>query len=209
MKKISLFIFFSIAFFCDASSQTPDSISMSEVSSLPTDSILFQSLAAYHQQLTAAELQEFEVSNSGQWMTYLPSVGVGYTPAGQPRPTASFSLSQVLTAKRNKQTLAAKRRAITESAMLRHANDKRHLTGLIRQFDLLKRELEFEKELFQIDTELFEFYQAQLENHELTASQFLLKKKSYLTTKNDLFRLEVRLEEKKTEVLEAARLGMF
>lgn len=202
MKKYYLILLFCIAFFGDANAQPTASLF------LPADSILYRSLDKYHQQLTAAELEEFDSSNRGLWMNFIPSIGIGYTPAGDPRPTTSFSLSQVLAAKRNRQSLEAKRRAINQAAQLRHQNDRHLLAGLIRQYGLLKKEFAFGKQLFEIDTELFEFYKAQFKNHELTASQFLLKRKSYLTTKNNLFKLESKLEEKRMEVFEAARLEL-
>lgn len=190
----TLFLSAAIAYSCEAQSTT----------ALPPDSILFQSLATYHQSLVSAQLAEFEISAKGNWMNYIPSLGIGYAPTGEPRPTMSFSLSQILTAQRNRQTIEAKRRAITATATLLHQSEIRKLQALLRQFQNIQSDIEFAQSIHQIDVQLFQFYETQHQNHELTASQFLLKKRDLLIKEQKIKKIEANLEDKRLEIFEIA-----
>ncbi len=79
---------------------------------LPTKDSLHAALDTFHDRQLEAQLAEFDASKKGNWLYYLPSVGISYTPIArtrtdgnlelnsEPRPTVSFSLGQVLTARR-------------------------------------------------------------------------------------------------------------
>jgi hypothetical protein len=172
------------------------------IPTIPADTVLYISLADYHQSLVGAQLAEFEIQSKGNWMNYIPSVGVGYTPNGEPRPTMSFSLSQIFTAQKNREAIEAKRRGIIATATLLHQSEIRQLSTLLRQYQLQTKELNFAYTIYEIDTRLFEFYATQHDNHELTASQFLMKEKDYLLNKQLIIRLKNKLEEKKLEIFE-------
>jgi hypothetical protein len=184
----------SIAFSCDA--QILDS--------LPPDSILYKNLATYHQSLVTAQLSEFEISAKGNWMNYVPSVGVGYAPSGEPRPTMSFSLSQIFTAQRNREIIEAKRRAITATATLLYQSEIRKLQALLHQFQIIQSDIRFANSIHQIDIQLFQFYETQHRNSEITASQFLLKKRDMLTKEQNIKKIETSLEDKRLEIMEAS-----
>jgi hypothetical protein len=184
----------SIAFSCDA--QILDS--------LPPDSILYKNLATYHQSLVTAQLSEFEISAKGNWMNYVPSVGVGYAPSGEPRPTMSFSLSQIFTAQRNREIIEAKRRAITATATLLYQSEIRKLQALLHQFQIIQSDIRFANSIHQIDIQLFQFYETQHQNSEITASQFLLKKRDMLTKEQNIKKIETSLEDKRLEIMEAS-----
>jgi hypothetical protein len=162
----------SIAFSCDA--QILDS--------LPPDSILYKNLATYHQSLVTAQLSEFEISAKGNWMNYVPSVGVGYAPSGEPRPTMSFSLSQIFT----------------------YQSEIRKLQALLHQFQIIQSDIRFANSIHQIDIQLFQFYETQHRNSEITASQFLLKKRDMLTKEQNIKKIETSLEDKRLEIMEAS-----
>lgn len=195
MKLLFILLFAGVSQFCKA--QTIDS--------LPPDSVLYNNLIAYHQQLQAAQLQEFEISTKGNWMNYVPSVGIGYAPQGQPRPAVSFSLAQVFTAQRNRETIEAKRRAIVATADLLLQSEIQALQALFRQLQILESDAEFAESIHQIDKELFKLYEAQYQNNEMLASQFLFKKRDMLTKEQSLKKIKNTIEDKKIEILRLSR----
>lgn len=196
MKALFFFATISLTISCTAQ----------VIDSLPPDTILYQHLNTYHQSLVSAQLAEFEIATKGNWMNYIPSVGVGYAPSGEPRPTMSFSLSQVFTAQRNRESIEAKRRAIIATATLFHQSEIRALSNLIRQYRILESDVQFAESIYQIDQQLFQFHEAQHQNHEITASQFLMKQRDFLLKQQSLKRLKDTLEEKRLEVMEMAKM---
>lgn len=190
-----LFLIITVVFSCAAT--TNDSIP-----ELPGDTVLYNSLAKYHQSLLDAQLAEFEIQSKGNWMNFLPSVGIGYTPNGEPRPNMSFSLSQVLTAQRKRETIEAKRRAIIGTAALLQESDSRKLKNLMRQFEMIESEVQFAKTIHEIDIEFFKYYETQQANHDLTAPEFLLKKRDMLIKEQNIRKIELKLDDKRLEILE-------
>ena len=176
---------------------------------LPIDSMLFESLETYHQSLLTAQLSEFEITSKGNWMNYVPNVGIGYTPQGKPRPTTSFSLTQIFTAQRNREAIEAKRRAIQQTASLFLESEKQELYALLRQIKILQSDVQFAESVFQIDEQLFRFYEIQHQNNELTASQFLLKKRDFLIKKQEINKLINTVEEKKIEILTKCKISVM
>jgi hypothetical protein len=167
----------------------------------PTDS-LFAALEKQHATTTAAQLAEFDETTTKKWMNYVPSVGIGYTPSGDPRPTASFSLSQIITAKRNQQERERRRAAILAKAEIELQQLKLQLTSMIQEYDLLKLELRTREQIHEIDRQLFELAKAQYENAEMSPVEFLPKEKAFL-----LQGLEIEM--KKRELLKMKQKVLF
>lgn len=147
---------------------------------LPPTNQLLASIDSFYQVKTEAELLEYQSSKKGEWLKYLPTVGIQYTLEGKPRPTFSFSSSILYKAKKDKQTLVAKRRAIIEKNRLEAQKTKEVLQGMLDEYDILSRELKAEAELVEIDSLLFVIDQKHYENLEMAPSEFLKAKKSYL-----------------------------
>ena len=140
-------------------------------------------------------------------MNYIPSVGIGYTPAGDPRPTLSFSLSQVISARQRKLDTEAQRQTIQATSALELQADRLKLRNLLLRHESETGDLQFMQQLFDIDEELFQFYEAQAGAHELTPSELLKRKKDFLESEQEIRnkRREILLLE--MEVLEHARFG--
>ncbi|MDF1866711.1 MAG: hypothetical protein P1U70_17880 [Saprospiraceae bacterium] len=159
----------------------------------PTDS-LFAAIEKHHATITAAQLAEFDETTTKKWMNYIPSVGIGYTPSGDPRPTASFSLSQIITAKRNQQDRERRRASILAKSEIELQNLKSQLASMIQEYELLKRELRTREQIHEIDKQLFQLAKTQYENAEMSPVEFLPKEKAFL-----LQGLEIEI--KKAELL--------
>ena len=147
---------------------------------LPPDSLLFQSLATYYHQKTQAELAEFQETEKGEWLKYLPSVGITYTFDNKPRPIATLSTSTLYNAKKSKQARAAKRKAIIQINALAHQQDRLRLQQLLNQYRLEKEALEFQAEILEIDKQLFAIEEAKYEKNQIPPSEFLKIKRGYM-----------------------------
>jgi hypothetical protein len=161
---------------------------------LPPIDSLFAALEKHHATITAAQLAEFDETTTKKWMNYIPSVGIGYTPSGDPRPTASFSLSQIITAKRNQQERERRRAAILAKAEIELQQLKSQLTSMLQEYELLKLELRTREQIHEIDKQLFQLAKVQYENAEMSPVEFLPKEKAFL-----LQGLEIEI--KKAELL--------
>lgn len=187
--------------------------SVAAIDTLPERTLLFAALDTFHRKQLAAELAEFDLSDRGAWMNYVPSVGVGYTPVAstasgafqsQPRPVISYSLGQVFNARKQKEARAAKRRSLTASAELRLQSARRKLQRLLTDYDLLRSDYQLKLQLFALDEELFAYYEKSYRNLELLPSQFLSKKREFIAKKYDLRKTATVIGNKESEILETS-----
>ena len=156
------------------------SLTILTTDTLPPANQLLSSIDSFYHVKTEAELLEYQSSKKGEWLKYLPTVGIQYTLDGKPRPTLSFSSSILYRAKKDKQTLVAKRKAIIEKNRLEALKTKEVLREMLDEYDILSQELRARKELVEIDSLLFVIERKQYENLEMAPSEFLKAKKSYL-----------------------------
>ncbi len=178
----------------------------------PADSLHAALDTFLHRQL-AAQLAEFDNSNRGAWMNYMPSVGIGYNLATdaegklktKPRPTVSFSLSQVFAAQRRRMDINAKRRSLAAAAELAASAAHAELDRLLTRHELLTLELETMRQVSAIDAEIFRLAQLDYDDAKLAPNAFLPKQKAYLESKLALTRKEMEVRELEGEVLRFSR----
>lgn len=161
-------------------------------SQLPAADSLHAALDTFLDRQLTAQLAEFDESKKGNWLYYLPSVGIGYTPIAKsgpdgdirfnnaPRPTLSFSLGQVLTARRRNRDIRAKRESLAASAALDREKAHRELDRLLHRHALLLLELETMRRVQEIDRQLFVLIQADYEAARISPQEFLPKQKAFL-----------------------------
>jgi hypothetical protein len=168
---------------------------------LPTADSLHAALTQHHQRQLAASLAEFDDATPGQWMNYIPSAGIGYNLQGQPRPTLSFSLAQVITARRQRLDRQAKRRSIEATATIALDDAHRQLDQLLTKYELLRLELQTMQKLHEIDSSLYQLAVLDYEAAKLAPSGFLPKQKAYLQSELELTRKEIVVRELEGEIL--------
>ncbi|MEZ5044151.1 MAG: hypothetical protein R2828_29935 [Saprospiraceae bacterium] len=171
---------------------------------LPTKTTLLNTIDSFYQTQTTTQLLEFQTTKKGEWLKYLPTLGMTYTLDGKPRPTISFSSTILYHAKKDQQTLAAKRQAIVESNHLEAKKAKAKLEELLLEYETLQQEITARKEILDIDTQLFEIDTQQYENLEMAPSDFLKAKKAYLERQQSFNVLIQDLEK-----LEKVILGIY
>jgi hypothetical protein len=183
---------------------------------LPIADSLHAALDTFLTHQLAAQLAEYDESEKGNWLYYLPSVGIGYTPIAkgsadgdirfnnEPRPTISFSLSQVLTARRRHRDLRAKRESLAASAALDREKAHRDLDRLLHRHALLLLELETMRRVQEIDRQLFVLIQADYDAAVISPQQFLPKQKAFLEGELAVMRKEMEVGNLEGEIMLAA-----
>jgi hypothetical protein len=147
---------------------------------LPSVHMLHQSIDSFYAQQTHLELLAFKDSKKGEWLKFLPNLGITYALDGQPRPSLSLSSGILYQSKKNKQQNAAKRQQIIEQQLQAAEQAKNQLADLILQYQQLQNEYRTQQELFAIETDLFRIKQDEYERQELAPSDFLHAKRTYL-----------------------------
>ncbi|MCF8247693.1 MAG: hypothetical protein K9J37_21670 [Saprospiraceae bacterium] len=168
---------------------------------LPPAAELHAALSTHQKLQLAAALAEFDDATPGQWMNYVPAVGIGYNLQVQPRPTISFSLAQVLTARRQRLDRRAKRRSIEATADLALLDAHRQLDQLLARHELLTLELQTMRKLHEIDESLYQLAVLDYEAAKLAPNRFLPKRKAFLESELDLQLKEIVIRELEGEVL--------
>lgn len=149
-------------------------------------------ITARHARLLEANLAALQESRKGAWLKYLPTVRAGlaptldFSPNGEARsrlsPTLSIGLNSSLlyTAHRDKQQRAASREAIIKRSKLQVDQELAKLHRLQRRLQIETDKLNLQDGIADIDRQLFNLYQQQYDNHDITPEEYLLKRKAFL-----------------------------
>lgn len=173
--------------------------------SLPDRSLLLASIDSFYARRSHALLLELEESRQGDWLRYLPALGITYTAQGAPRPTLSFSSSLLHTYRKERQQRNARRQAILAQALLDADADKRKLLQLLQACSHTSLDLQTKREVHALDSALFAFHTQQSQSLALLPSEFLAKKREFLLKSLDLQQLEAKRSALLAEVLSLAR----
>ncbi len=176
----------------------------SSLDSLPPIPLLHSSIDTFHAHAAHSSLLELQESRRGNWLKYLPALGLAYTPTGAPRPGLSYSTAVIYQAKKDKQTRAAKRLAILEQAQVAARRDKEALLPYLERHFSLRRELAAALQLLELDRELLSYWQQELAAKNIGPVEFLGKRKDFLEKEAGIERLRDRLRELEAEVLAKA-----
>lgn len=185
------------------------------IDSLPSTNDLIQSLEAYYQKQISADLTEFQISEKGKWLKYIPSIGIGYTlGTGNEdelknilRPSISFNTGIIYKVKQDKEVRRAKMAGIKKQLVLALEKEKLHLQTLLRKYRDRQEELAFLEKLQEIDSQLFEIASIQFTNAELAPSAYLPKKRAYLQKQYSLFKLQQELRDLEGDILNIAKVN--
>jgi len=166
----------------------------------PTDSLI-QSIKNHHHEIEKAINLKYVESKKGEWIKWLPAIGIGYTPNGSPRPTASYSLATVLNIKKAKHQQEQRRLSEIELNNIELRKRLIGLSKLLRQRELSITDLGLAERLFQIDEELFNLQKKKFDHNEIKASDFLKMKQAFLKKQYDLSKKKEALAFAELEIL--------
>ncbi|PHN00781.1 hypothetical protein CRP01_40465 [Flavilitoribacter nigricans DSM 23189 = NBRC 102662] len=141
---------------------------------------MHQSIDSFHAQQTHSQLLEFKDSKKGEWLKFLPNLGITYALDGQPRPSISLSSGILYQTQKAKQQRASKREQIIQMQQQSAEIAKNQLADLLLQYQQLHNEYRTQQELFAIETDLFRIKEDEYQRQELAPSDFLQAKRTYL-----------------------------
>ena len=173
---------------------------------LPPPPVLNQSIDTFYARQTHLQLLEFRESKKGEWLKFLPNLGITYTVTGQPRPSISLSSGLLYQAQREKQTRAAKRRQIIEKNRLEAEREKSKLRELLLRYQLLQEELEHLRTLHRVEAQLFAIREDEYQRQERAPSDFLQAKRTFLLQEQVLRDKEGQLQIIEMEIWVLAHL---
>lgn len=133
-----------------------------------------------HDRLLDAELAALQTNQKGEWLKYLPNLGITYTVAGQPRPALSTNSSLLYQSQRDRKNRQATEVALRKRSALQQDTEIARLQRKWQQLQLAQAEVNTYQEISAIDRELFSLYEQQYANNELTPEAFYLKKRAFL-----------------------------
>ena len=146
-----------------------------------------------HARALEAEMAALDYDQKGEWLKYLPNLGITYTVAGEPRPAVSSSSSVFYQARRDKKTRQAARLAATQRNQLLLDRELAAITRLWNRYQTAAESVAAYDEIAAIDRQLFTLYEKQYAAKEILPEAFLLKKKSFLLQ-------ELKRQEERTEL---------
>ena len=172
-----------------------------QVDTLPPKEALFASIDSFYQLQTQKELLEFQTSKKGNWLKYLPSLGMTYTLDGKLRPVISFNSSILFRSKKDQQLMEQKRLAIQHKHLQAAQKKKLEVKQDLFQYQSLQEELQFRDSIWKIDSLIFEIDERQYHRLELAPSEYLARKKQLLQKWKEFWGFRNRLEGLEREVL--------
>lgn len=152
-----------------------------------------------------AKLRAFDEVKSSDWTDVLPSVGIAYTPAGDPRPSASWSPLQILDRKEQKKKRKMDRESIYLSYELYLTDRLYKLRQLYQDFIIDLDALKLKQSTIEIDEKLYAIDIKKYDENIIKPSEFLKAKKTILIIRADIKKMEQELMKRKNEVLYEAK----
>ncbi|RMF27951.1 MAG: hypothetical protein D6765_06720 [Bacteroidetes bacterium] len=171
------------------------------IDTLPHPDTLRAALESKFEALTAARLAEFDDNQPPAFLNYLPSIGIAYTPAGEPRPAASFSVSQVIQAGRIRRNLKNQRRAIIQTAALELEQEKQKLQSLITRHNQLTTQLQTLQKIHQINRQIFDLQTADYQAARIDPETYLRHRRAFLEQSLRLQQARQQLADLEAEIL--------
>ena len=176
---------------------------------LPSTADLFVSIQTYYLAQSKAELLEYQESKKGEWLKYVPDVGMTYTVAGQPRPSVSFSTNIIYRAKKDQQLRTAKIKSIESATLLLIQQEQRKLLQLIANYEQALRGVQLATEIQAIEDAIFEIQATKYQNRELTPLEYLPLKRNYLQKQYELAEKQQQLNLLRGEILVLGKWGKW
>lgn len=181
---------------------------IAQIDTLPPLEMLYESIQRYYQQQASTQLLEYQSSTKGEWLKYVPNVGVTYTVAGDPRPSVAFSTGIIYQARKDKQLRAAKIKSIESATLLLIQQEQRKLLQMIGNYERELRAYELAQEIQGIEEQIYKIQETKFENLELTPLQFLPIKRTYLQKQYDLAAKRKGIDVLRGEILYQAKSNL-
>ena len=172
---------------------------------LPPEPQLYESLAQFHQSETRSQLSEYDYQTQHKWLRYLPTVGLTYTPEGNPRPAISWSSNLLFTSINETKRKEAKIQSITQAGDLHYQKAQYELKQLLLTYHQFLESIHFQQSILEIDRELFMIQSSKYAEAQLKPSEFLQLKRAFLLKEHRLVEMEQELARLEKQILVTAK----
>ena len=180
-------------------------ITLFNLDTLPPESQLYESLAQFHQAETQSQLSEYSYQTQHKWLRYLPTVGLTYTPEGDPRPAISWSSNLLFNSINESKRKEAKIQSITQTGDLQYQKARYELEALLLEHQQFLETITFQKSILEIDRELFVIQSSKYAEAQLKTSEFLQLKRAFLLKERELVEMGQELVRLERRVLGVAK----
>lgn len=172
-----------------------------QIDSLPEIDILFLRIDSFYLDLAAAEQLAFADESKYDWLRFVPSVGLTYTPNGEPRPSVSFSTSIIYQSIQAKQAKVKRNESIKDLNLIAAETAKFELKLLYENYYLKLADLSHFENILEIDRQLFAILQDKFDNERILPDLYLKGKKAYLEREYLMNAKIIELKQLKFEIL--------
>ncbi len=152
-----------------------------------------------------AKLRSFDQVKSSDWQDALPSLGLAYTPAGDPRPSISWSPLQILDRKEQKKRRKMDRESIYLGYEILITDRLYRLRQLYQDYMIDLDALTLKQSTIEIDEKLYAIQVKKYEENLIKPSEYLQAKKRILLIRADIETMRQELMKRKNEVLYEAK----
>ena len=180
-------------------------ITLLNLDTLPPESKLYESLAAFHQAETQSQLTEYTYQTQHKWLRYLPTVGLTYTPEGDPRPGISWSSNLLFHSINESKRKEAKIQSITQTGDLQYQKARYELEAALLAHQQFLESITFQKSILEIDRELFVIQSSKYAEAQLKPSEFLQLKRTFLLKEHRVLEMEQELARMEKQILGLAK----
>lgn len=166
----------------------------------PTAAQLDASIQVHYLDAYEILLSEYKETKKGEWLRFLPTLGVTYTATGRPRPTLGISSGLLYTVARSREQRRAKRQALRRQCRADIERSRRQVRALLARRRLLRAELKQEEEVFAIDTQLFAIQTARYHRLEIGPEEYLRAQRTHLLRQQALQQLRRQIQELEIDI---------
>ena len=175
------------------------------IDSMPALMELEMTLTQYTYQERDAQLAAHNRTKTKPWKELLPSIGVGYTAGGSPRPTASWSPLQVMDRKERQNKIINDRESIILSYEVILEDRLHKLRQLYHNYEVDIRIIATRHSTLLIDEELFAITERKYEENIIRPSEYLSAKRDIVRARAEVEVMKLELKKFSYEVLWEAR----
>lgn len=171
----------------------------------PSDSDLFDSLRKFHFNNSEFETQRIDEVKKDDWMSLIPSIGLGYNLQGKPRPTFNYSLQSIFNLRKEKRERERLKHYTRAQGQILFSTDSLALSKLLRKRETMISEIEHVKEIQDLNEQLFKIQEAKFKEKMIFPDEWLRAKKTITEQRRIGERMDLELIELESEILEIAK----
>ena len=172
---------------------------------LPHQDSLESALERSYERERDAQLMAFDANTKGDWKDLMPSVGVGYTVANQPRPTINWNPISIFNRKdaKKKQQLTRQSIILQYEAIMTEKLYK--LRQIITEYEIDLSTLSAKEKALMIDEKLYDIKVEQYNQDMIKPSEYLQEEKKIIIARTVVEEYRKGLQKQRAAVIYEAK----